>query len=269
VWKIGLESIGEFLQKSWADNVIAPTKGLSEVEQLHLLYGPQGKVREFVNQFMKPFLVDNESRLGRVLDEELPLSPALFKALRDEKQLVPILEKGEYLVRIAATLVEIVQPEAQFALGTEFRLECEKPVKVCYPPKDGCDSSATLTWSPRRCKDTTIVILVSCDRHCVGRATPVGIVVTEDAVQSLYIRYPGQSGFLDFMKAFSTGRSPEFGSSHFASAVGPADRPKVEKVLREYHINKIKIAYDVSMLSSGLDKLLTPPAPVVPLTITR
>ena len=85
VWKVGLESVGEFLQKSWADNVIAPTKELTDLEKLQLLYGPQGKVREFVNQFMKPFLVDNESRFGRVLGEELPLSPVLLKALRDEK----------------------------------------------------------------------------------------------------------------------------------------------------------------------------------------
>jgi len=270
VWKVGLESVGEFLQKSWADNVIAPTKELTDLEKLHLLYGPQSKVREFVNQFMKPFLVDNESRFGRVLGEELPLSPVLLKALRDEKQLKPILEEGKYSVRVAATQAEIVRPAANFALRTEFLLDCDdKQWRVCSPSKDGCEPLATLAWSPRSCRDTSISILVSCDRRCVDRATLFGIVVTEDSLLRLTKRYPGQSGFLGFIKDFSTGGSREFGSSDFASAAGPTERLRVEKALRDYNIDRIKIVYGVQVLSSGLDKLLSPPSPVVPLTIAR
>ena len=102
-WKVILEGSGEFLQKSWAENVVAPTKGLSELEQADFLYGPQGKVREFVDKFVKPFLADNESRLGQSLGEEVPLGPSFLKTLQDEKQLKPVLELGKktpYRVRV-------------------------------------------------------------------------------------------------------------------------------------------------------------------------
>ncbi len=101
-WKVVLESVGEFVQKSWADNVIAPTKGLSGLDQLQALFGPQGKVRAFAEQSVKPFLVNNESDFGQVLGEKLPLSPALLKALHDEKQLKPMLEEGKYQVQVTA-----------------------------------------------------------------------------------------------------------------------------------------------------------------------
>jgi hypothetical protein len=203
------------------------------------------------------------------LGEELPLSPVLLKALRDEKQLKPILEEGKYLVRVTTTQAQIVQPVANFVLKTEFLLECERPERVCYPSKDACEPSATIAWSPKSCRDTSISISVSCDRRCVERATLFGIVVTDDSLLRLTKRYPGQSGFLGFMKDFSTGGSREFGSSDFASSAGPAERPQVEKALRDYHIDRIKIVYNVQVLSSGLDKLLSLPSPIVPLTIAR
>ena len=258
VLKVMLEGVGEFLQKSWADNVIAPTKGLSDLEQLRVLYGPQGKVREFVKQFMQPFLVDNESRFGQVLGKELPLSPALLKALRDEKQLKPILEEGRYLVHVVATPAQIVQPVANFALRTEFLLACEdKQGKVCYPSKDGCESSTTIAWSPKNCTDASISIFVSCDRGCVDGAASVGLRMAEDSVP-LTKRYPGPSGFLSFIREFRGG-GRNFGVSDFAS---------VAEKLHKYSITTIKVSFQVEVPPS-LDKLMSPPSPVVPLTITR
>ena len=84
-WKVILEGCGEFIQKAWAENVVAPTKGLSELEQAEFLYGPQGKVREFVDKFVKPFLTDNESRLAQSLGEEVPLAPSFLKDLAGRK----------------------------------------------------------------------------------------------------------------------------------------------------------------------------------------
>ena len=90
-----------------------------------------------------------------------------------------------------------------------------------------------------------------------------------DSPQPLMKRYPGLSGFREFIKDFSTGGDHDFRSSDFISSAGPAERPQVEKTLRDYQIDKIKISGDVKVLSSGLEKLLSPPAPVVPPTIAR
>src|SRR5882724_5736327 len=110
-WKVILEGCGEFMQKAWAENVVAPTKGLSELQQAEFLYGPQGKVREFVDKFAKPFLTDNESRLAQSLGEEVPLAQSFLKTLRDEKQLKPILEVGKktpYRVRVDITQDSVI-----------------------------------------------------------------------------------------------------------------------------------------------------------------
>ena len=267
MWKVMLEGVGEFLQKSWADNVITPTKGLSGLDQLQALFGPQGKVRAFVDQSVKPFLVNNESDFGQVLGEKLPLSPALLKALYDEKQLKPILEEGKYQVQVAAGPAIIPDPVVTFELRTEFLSNCEDRKKVCYPSKDGCESSATITWSPKSCGEPRIIISVSCDRDCVERAALIRIPVSESSVP-LTIRYQGQSGFLNFIKEFSAGKNRSFGVNDFVNSALPEDRPQVQATLSKLRISNINVRFRAEA-SSSLDKLLSLPSSIVPLTITR
>jgi type VI secretion system protein ImpL len=267
VWKVALESGGEFLQKSWADNVIAPTKGLSELEQLQLLYGPQGKVRTFADQFMKPFLVNNESDVGQVLGVKLPLSPAILKALSAEKQLNPILEEGKYQVQVTATQAEIVAPVVPFGLSTELLSNCQDQQKVCYPSKDGCESSATIAWSPKSCGEPRIIFYVSCDRDCVDRAALFRISVPEGSVR-LLIRYQGQSGFLNFIKEFRAGNSRNFGVNEFVRSAPSEEQQRITEALNKLRISTIKVRFNVEVPSS-LGKLLSLPSPIVPLAITQ
>jgi hypothetical protein len=267
MWKVMLEGVGEFLQKSWADNVITPTKGLSGLDQLQALFGPQGKVRAFADQSVKPFLVNNESDFGQVLGEKLPLSPALLKALYDEKQLKPILEEGKYQVQVAAGPAIIPDPVVTFELRTEFLSNCEDRKKVCYPSKDGCESLATITWSPKSCGEPRIIISVSCDRDCVERAALIRIPVSESSVP-LTIRYQGQSGFLNFIKEFSAGKNRSFVVNDFVNSALPEDRPQVQATLSKLRISNINVRFRAEA-SSSLDKLLSLPSSIVPLTITR
>jgi hypothetical protein len=267
VWKVVLEGVGELLQKSWADNVIAPTKGLSDLDQLHALFGPQGKVREFVDQSVKLFLANNESDFGQVLGEKVPLSPALLKALRDERQFKPILEEGKYQVQVTAGQADILNPVTTFELRTEFLLDCGDKKKVCYPSKDGCESSATLAWSPKACGEARITIFVSCDRGCVDRATLIRVPVSEGSTP-LTLRYQGQTGFLNFIRKFSAGQSHTLVGNDFVSSAGPENQPQVQNTLNKLHISNIKVLFH-AQASSSLDKLLSLPSPIVPSTITR
>jgi hypothetical protein len=266
-WKVVLESVGEFVQKSWADNVIAPTKGLSGLDQLQALFGPQGKVRAFAEQSLKPFLVNNESDFGQVLGEKLPLSPALLKALHDEKQLKPMLEEGKYQVQITAAQVDIPNPVVNFGLGMEFQPNCDDKKRVCNPSKDGCESSATITWSPKSCGEPRIIISISCDRVCVERAALFRIPVSEGPIP-LTILYQGQSGFLNFIREFNAGQTRTFGVNDFVNSALPEDRPKVQNTLNKLRISSIKVRFH-AQASSSLDKLMSLPSSIVPSTITR
>jgi type VI secretion system protein ImpL len=267
MWKVVLESVGEFVQKSWADNVIAPTKGLSGLDQLQALFGPQGKVRAFAEQSVKPFLVNNESDFGQVLGEKLPLSPALLKALHDEKQLKPMLEEGKYQVQVTAGQVDIPNPVVNFGLGMEFQLNCDDKKRVCNPSKDGCESSATITWSPKSCGEPRIIISISCDRACIERAALFRISVSEGPIP-LTILYQGQSGFLNFIREFNAGQSRPFGVNDFVNSALPEDRPKVQNTLNKLRISNITVRFH-AQASSSLAKLMSLPSSIVPSTITR
>jgi hypothetical protein len=263
-WKVILEESGEFLQKSWADNVLAPTKGLSEMEQVDFLYGPQGKVREFVGQFAKPFLADNESRLGQVLGEEVPLGPNFFKALRDEKQLKPILEMGRrtpHRVVVQAARDSVIDSQTSVVEEkTEFLLECEsKAFKLNNRPKDPTEASATVFWSSEGCGDAVITIHMSCDRRCVDRAASVGIPVQEAPSLRITKRYKGQGGFLRFIQDFSAG-SHGFGSSDFAEG---------EEALRKYRVMAIRVFYRVDVPPTLMKLMSLVPGSMAPAAISK
>jgi type VI secretion system protein ImpL len=94
-WKVLVDEAGSLLQKQWTANIVTPLQGLSDLEQVEVRYGPQGKVRAFAEQFTRPFLANNATRLVQVLGEEMPLAPGFFKALQDDRQLRLQLELGK------------------------------------------------------------------------------------------------------------------------------------------------------------------------------
>jgi type VI secretion system protein ImpL len=241
-WKVVLEEASGFLQKSWAENVVAPAQGLSKIEQANVLYGPQGKVREFVEQFLQPFLVENESRLGQVLEEELPLAPTFMTILRDEKQLRPILAPGSdtsYRVRVEATRDAVINSDTNIVEEkTEFALECAAGTfKLGNRPKTAAGHATNVFWSFTTCGDAVITLFVSCNRACVERATAVGMTVSEESALPLVKRYTGQTGFLHFLQDFSDGVQ-EFRGADFTDT---------EATLRRYGIHAIRVFYQVDV----------------------
>jgi hypothetical protein len=239
-WKVILEGASEFLEKSWAENVIAPTTGLSRVEQLNLLYGPQGKVREFVNQFVSPFLVENESRPGRMLGKPVPFPASILTAVQEAKQLGPIFElKTPHRVRVEAARPSVLDSQTYIVEErTEFALECAaKTYTTNNRPKDPSEASTVVFWSADTCGDVVITVSMSCGRSCVERAAAVGIAVPEAASLRLIKRYTGQTGFLQFIRDFRNG-SRTFGETELADA---------EDALRRYRISSVKVSYQLDV----------------------
>jgi type VI secretion system protein ImpL len=246
-WKVILEGSGEFLQKTWAENVIAPTRALSELEQADFLYGPQGKVREFVDKFVKPFLADNESRLGQPLGEEVPLGPGFFKVLRDEKQVKPILELGKktpFPVRVDATRDSAIDSMTNLLEEkTEFQVDCgAKTFKISNRPKEGTEASTVVFWSPDSCSDATVTVVLSCDRRCVKGAADVGMTVPEQLSLPVSRRYKGQTGFLRFLQEF-TGGSRTFTPGDFTDSNLPSDSQRGGETLRRYRVSAIRVSF--------------------------
>lgn len=240
VWKVILDQAGEFLQQAWRENISVPAKGLSKIEQATFLHGPQGKVREFVAQFVSPFLVDHDTRPGQVLGEELPIPAQVLDALRETKQLGPILElKTPHRVRVEATRESLIDSQTGVVeQRTELAVECAvKTFKVSTRAHDLSEGSTTVFWSSDGCGDVTIAVYVSCDQSCVERAAAAGMSLPETASMRLIKRYPGQAGFLHFIQDFRGG-SHAFVGSEFQGG---------EDVIRRYRIRSVRVFYRVEV----------------------
>jgi hypothetical protein len=272
-WKVVLERSAEFLQKSWADNFFAPTRGLSALEQLDFFYGSQGKLREFVGQFAKPFLADNESRLGQVLDEEVPLGTSFLKALRDEKQLKPLLEMGKrnpYRVGVKATKESIISSHTNIVVdNTEFRLVCDaKLYRLSTRSQDPSETSTDVVWSFDGCGDVVITILMTCDRRCANTASAVGIQVSPVSSLRVIKSYKGSSGFLQFIQDFS-GKSRSFTINAFASSYPAAEWSKLADTLSRYGVSAIQVFYDVDVPPSLVKLMSLAPGSALPASIKK
>jgi type VI secretion system protein ImpL len=272
-WKVILEGCGEFMQKAWAENVVAPTKGLSELEQAEFLYGPQGKVREFVDKFAKPFLGDNESRLAQSLGEEVPLAPSFLKTLRDEKRLKPILEVGgktPYHVRVDITQGSVIMSQTNLLEEkTDFQIECEaKTFKASNRPQEGAEAGTTVFWSADSCGDAVITVSLSCDRRCVDRATAVGMTVSSLPSLSISKRYKGQGGFLQFLQDFSGG-SHTFTPGEFINSYAPAEWQRLDATLRSHRVNAIKVSIRPGVPPTLASLMSFLPAAKPPAAITK
>jgi Caspase domain len=172
----------------------------------------------------------------------------------------PMLEEGKYQVQVTAGEADIPNPIVNFGLGMEFQPNCDDKKRVCNPSKDGCESSATITWSPKSCGEPRIIISISCDRACVERAALFGISVSEGPIP-FTILYKGQSGFLNFIREFNTGQSRTFGVNDFVNSALPENQLKVQNTLNKLRISNITVRFH-AQASSSLDKLLSLPSSI-------
>jgi type VI secretion system protein ImpL len=239
VWKVILDEAAVALQKRWTEVVIAPTEGLSQIEQLYLLYGPQGKLRGFTDQLVKPFLADDDSRLGHpVLGRGLPLSPMFLKALQNEKQLstyMEVMKRTPPLVRVAATRSALIDGQTNLREErTEFLVKCGSETFKVDRAKDTPEASATVFWSLDGCGDVVITLVTVCEGVCLERSASLGIVSPETPLR-LTKRYPGQTGLWRFMEDFQAGFH-DFSAKDFVGA---------EEALRRHRVRVVKLFYQV------------------------
>jgi type VI secretion system protein ImpL len=259
VWKVILEQTGLYFQKRWTENVIAPAAGLAELERINFFYGPAGKVRAFVDEFLRPFLADNETRPRQVLDEGIPLSAAFLTTLHNTKYFRPVLEVGKQAPQ--RIRVEVLRPatvESQINITVEraeFMLGCAaQTFRVAMPSQEDAPASTTGLWSFDACGDVVMTTVLSCDRQCVERAAAVGMTVPQTSMLRLSMRYQGQEGFFRFVQDFRDG-SHTFTLAAFADAYATAEWQKLQPTLRQYGISTVRMYFRVEV-PPALEQLL-------------
>jgi type VI secretion system protein ImpL len=257
VWRFILEEAGTHLQKAWAENVLAPLKGLPPAEQAVMMYGPGGKVAAFGEQFLKPFLKGEDAQAGTVLGEGVPFSPQFTQVLANAKELKTVLEGGgaSQPVVVTASGRSEIEARASF-LGeqTIFSVTCGgKAYRVTNRPQEPDESSTAVPWTSQGCGDATITVY-----FFKGEGAPMQEDVPGAKRFQLTKSYSGKTGFLQFLQDFTAG-AHRFRLDDLASTDPDVLRSGVDAVTVHY---QIELPPGLAKLVSTLQET-TPPEDIV------
>ena len=262
-WHVILQAAGDHLQQRWTAEVLAPLDGLSALARLRALYGPQGKVGAFVERYVRPFLVDNETRPGQVLGQGLVLSPALLASVQQARQLQPVLA-AQAPQPVTVELPRAPDVDSLTSLrheATTWQLVCaSQTVTLATPASDNAASAATVLWSFETCHDVVLTIVLACNRQCVERAAVVGITVPETPALRLSKHYAGEAGLVRFLQDFSAG-THTFTAADLAAASPGTPGPQPATLLQRYGLRAVRVACRVDLppaLTTLLAQLPTP-----------
>jgi type VI secretion system protein ImpL len=234
IWRVILEEAGAYVQKQWAENVMAPLKGLPPAEQAVQLYGPGGKVTMFAEQVLRPFLSGEDATVSKVLGESVPFSPQFLQTLANAKELKPVLEGGATAepVTITADKPSVIESRGS-VLGEEtvFSVVCGgKAYRVTNRPQSPGESSATVPWSSQACGDVTVSVYFFAGEPAGAQ----GMLPGANRLQ-LTKTYGGRTGFLQFLQDFAQG-SHRFRLDDFPGANPDAVRSGVTTVTVSYQV---------------------------------
>jgi type VI secretion system protein ImpL len=248
VWSVLLEDAGVRLQKAWAEEVITPISGLQPAEQVVALYGPGGKVGTFTEQYVKPFVKEDDGTAGTVLDQSVPFSPEFLQKLSEGKKIKPLLEGGSAPEPVVISATRRSAIEGRLTLREEqtvLSVACAgKTYVVSTRPELMAQESVTLPWSYQSCGDVSVSVYLS-ER---GYGPEAGAGAAGKRLQ-LTKRYGGQTGFLHFLQDFNDGSQ----KYRIDDLVG-AD-PDTWEILKK-GVRAVEVYYDVEV-PPALTELVT------------
>lgn len=212
VWSAVVGQAELAVEKAWEGDVLGAAAGLTGVERVDALLGPNGKVWEFQDKVLGPFVTKTFRRpQPRVLHgASLRLSGA-FLDLAGRGKVGQQAIRGSARVQVSALPTD-ANPEASVKPHlTRLVLQCnagsQELVNQNYPV------SRTFTWTPEDCADVTLEI----------------------GVGNLVLKrwYPGVDGFAKFLGEFRGGRR----------VFRPADFPEQRRALAAYRVEAVTVNY--------------------------
>ena len=210
IWREILDSASRHVGKNWVEQVVRPLQRVSSPSKQALqMYGPHGEASPFIDQYVRPFLTQNEKQARKVFGEGMHFSRSLFRLLDDMHQFQTIFDGDTHTVIIQTTkrphLIKHGSPTRSATLTVEETIlstECEG---ISYRIER---TSQQIPWSYLNCEGITITVYLSHDE----RSWP------------LTKRYAAKHGFLEFLNDFSSG-SHRFQLNEFRDANPQIVRP--------------------------------------------
>ena len=223
---------GEYVQERWRDSVVKPLASLPQEQQVEALYGPQGKLGAFVNDWLKPFISEKERLPMKVAGIAMPLTPGYQSMVAAERKFLPVLDNGPPFLAGSFTLTRpsdlgsLDEGEA----GTVFEVECrERVYRATSAGESLADATAQVFWSASSCLQARIRISIMPPPEVGSDAlqefdpmTSEMLAATPPAAPiNLTKLYDGQEGFAQLVADFANG-SHAFGLDSFRESYSPA-----------------------------------------------
>ncbi len=219
-----------YVQQRWSDGVVAPLKSLPPEQQMAALYGAQGKLNAFINDWLAPFVSEKERTPIRVSGVALPLTPALLALLAAQSQAQPALNTdqpflvGSFSFSGPSDLGNLVEG----AQGSVLQVDCkDRTVSTSSKALSLAESKVAVFWSPTSCLQSSLRISMEqplADEVALvpgGSASAAGAALPAPAEPLVLTKlYADQNGFLQLLKDFAGG-SHTFALDDFRDSYTP------------------------------------------------
>ena len=249
---------GEFVQERWRESVVKPLAALPAEQQVEALYGAQGKLGAFVNDWLKPFITEKERMPVKVAGVAMPLTPAYQGMVAAERKFLPVLSDGPPFLAGGFTLV---RPSDLGALdeadaGTVFEVECrERVYRASSAGESLADATAQVFWSPSSCLQARIRIAMvapppegapQLQEFDPATSQMQPVPPPEGEVLTLTRIYAGPDGFAELIRDFAGG-SHAFGVEDFRASYSPAQWGELRQKLADAGFRSARVFLQVEL----------------------
>lgn len=248
---------GEFVQERWRESVVKPLAALPQEQQIEALYGEQGKLGAFVNDWLKPFITEKERLPVKVGGVSMPLTAGYQGMVAAQRKFLPVL--GEIAPFLAGSFT-LTRPSELGALdegaeGTVFQVECsQRNFRATSAGASLADAAAKVFWSPSSCLTASIQINMVApppeDAEAVQEFDPdtseMQAAETPGEQISLTRIYEGPEGFKRLIGEFSGG-ARAFGIEDFRESYSPAQWSEVRQKLADARFRSARVFLQVEL----------------------
>jgi hypothetical protein len=234
---------GEFVQARWRDSVVKPLASLPPEQQVEALYGAQGKLGAFVNDWLKPFITEKERLPVKVDGVSMPLSMAYQGMVASERKFLPVLSDGPPFLAGSFTLTRPSELGAldEAEAGTVLEVDCrERVFRASSAGESLADATAQVFWSASSCTQARIRIAIA--PPVAAAAEPVQefdpatsemqAVAPAAPPISVTVLYDGPEGFARLIDDFQSG-THAYALEDFRASYSPAQWGELRQRLAE------------------------------------
>lgn len=248
---------GEFVQERWRESVVKPLSALPQEQQIEALYGQQGKLGAFVNDWLKPFITEKERLPVKVGGVAMPLTPGYQAMVAAERTFLPVLDNGPPFLAGSFTLVQPSQLGAldEGAGGTVFEVECRERVYRASSVGDSlADAKAQVFWSAANCLQARVRINMAVPppetsapvQEFDPETSQMQAAAAPPEEIGLTRIYAGPDGFKELIEDFASG-SHVYAAEDFRASYSPAQWADLRKRLSEAGFRSARVFLQVEL----------------------